>query len=136
MASSTAVARLAGASARQAPALRFAAIHTARAAFATSTRLAPRPSVLASLKNSPQVSRQLVRSYATEGPSATLSPQPKKKPGKIRTTFKWLRRLTYLSVLVVIGGIVYDGYIDRHPDEQFQPDPKKKTLVVLGEHRI
>ncbi|KAH7037903.1 uncharacterized protein B0I36DRAFT_372175 [Microdochium trichocladiopsis] len=129
MASSRAVARLAGASARQIPAMRTSAMPTARAAFATSTRLSPRQPAL---RTSRQISHQLARSYATEGPSATLAPKPKKKPGKIRTTFKWLRRLTYLSVLVVIGGIVYDGYIDRHPDEQFEPDPKKKTLVVLG----
>ena len=43
-----------------------------------------------------------------------------------------MRRLTYLSVLGLVGAVAYDGYKDRHPDEQFIPDPDKKTLVILG----
>lgn len=34
-----------------------------------------------------------------------------------------------------IGGAAYLGYIIyalRTPPEQFQPDPNKKTLVILG----
>ncbi|KXJ94472.1 hypothetical protein Micbo1qcDRAFT_132514 [Microdochium bolleyi] len=133
MASSRAVARLAGASARQLPATRASALSTARAAFATTAKASPRqPVSAASINASRQISRQFTRTYASEGPSATLSPTPKKKPGRIRRTFRFFRRLTYLSVIVIAGGIIYDGYIDRHPDEQFDPDPKKKTLVVLG----
>jgi NADH:ubiquinone reductase (non-electrogenic) len=44
----------------------------------------------------------------------------------------WTWRLTYLSTL---GGVAYLGYgiwVLRHPVEQEEPDPKKKTLVVLG----
>lgn len=70
------------------------------------------------------------RNYASESPSS--SAPPKKKPGKIRTTFKWTRRAVYLSVLLMAGGVLYDGYLDRHPAEQVTPDPKKKTVVVLG----
>ena len=43
-----------------------------------------------------------------------------------------MRRLTYLSVLGLVGAVAYDGYKDRHPDEQYTPDPQKKTLVILG----
>lgn len=46
---------------------------------------------------------------------------------------RWTWRLTYLSVL---GGIAYVGwavYEDRHPEEQVEADPTKKTLVILGE---
>lgn len=35
----------------------------------------------------------------------------------------------------IVGGIVYIGYgiyEDRHPDPQVEPDPAKKTLVILG----
>jgi NADH:ubiquinone reductase (non-electrogenic) len=76
------------------------------------------------------MSRQFARTYADVPPPPP--PSSAKKPGKVRTTFKWLRRLTYLSILAFIGGIAYDGYTDRHPDDQFAPDPNKKTLVVLG----
>ncbi|KAJ1335372.1 NADH:ubiquinone reductase (non-electrogenic) [Microdochium nivale] len=133
MASSRAVARLAGTSARhQLPAVRASALPAARAAFATAARTSPRQPASATINASRQVSRQFTRTYASEGPSATLSPTPKKKPGKIRRTFTWLRRLTYFSVILIAGGIIYDGYIDRNPDEQTEPDPTKKTLVVLG----
>ncbi|KAJ9136672.1 hypothetical protein NKR23_g9669 [Pleurostoma richardsiae] len=59
-------------------------------------------------------------------------PPPKKKPGKIRRTLRWTWRLVYLSVL---GGFAYVGYgvwQDRHPEPQSEPDPSKKTLVILG----
>ncbi|KAI0199689.1 hypothetical protein F4808DRAFT_431746 [Astrocystis sublimbata] len=73
-------------------------------------------------------SRQFARTYAD------IAPQPpkKKKSGKIRTTFRWMWRATYLSLIVGVGAVIYDGYLDRHPDDQFTPDPSKKTLVVLG----
>ncbi|KAI0166408.1 hypothetical protein GGR57DRAFT_25051 [Xylariaceae sp. FL1272] len=64
--------------------------------------------------------------------SDVAAPTPKKKPGRVRTTFKWLWRATYLSLIVAVGAVIYDGYTDRHPDDQFTPDPEKKTLVVLG----
>lgn len=64
------------------------------------------------------------RSYAD-----IVAPKPKRR---IRTTFRWLWRLTYLSA---IGGIVYMGYQIyqlRTPEEQIEADPDKKTLVILG----
>jgi NADH:ubiquinone reductase (non-electrogenic) len=45
---------------------------------------------------------------------------------------RWIWRLTYLSFL---GGLVYVGYRvyeDRHLEPQTEPDPNKKTLVILG----
>jgi NADH:ubiquinone reductase (non-electrogenic) len=56
----------------------------------------------------------------------------KKKTGAFRLFLRWTWRLTYLSAL---GGIVYVGYGIwelRHPIEQDEPDPTKKTLVILG----
>lgn len=57
---------------------------------------------------------------------------PKPKPGKLRRTFRWIWRLTYLSVLGTLGYTAYVIYDDRNPGEQFIPDPSKKTLVILG----
>lgn len=96
--------------------------------FAT-TSYVNRPTLASSAiaTNAPRaVSRQLVRTYANAAPA-------KKKPGKIRTTFKWLWRATYLSLILGVGAVIYDGYLDRHPEEQSAPDPQKKTLVILGE---
>lgn len=57
------------------------------------------------------------------------SPAPKKRSWSL---LRWTWRLTYLSVL---GGLVYIGYgisVNRRPLDQDEPDPSKKTLVVLG----
>jgi len=43
--------------------------------------------------------------------------------------------LTYLSILGGTGYVGYLVYADRHPDEQYEPDPSKKTLVILGRSR-
>lgn len=62
---------------------------------------------------------------------------PKPKPGKLRRTLRWTWRITYLSVGAMVAYSCYVIYDDRHPMEQYQPDPSKKTLVVLGKcHRI
>ncbi|KAH7308087.1 hypothetical protein B0I35DRAFT_361156 [Stachybotrys elegans] len=66
------------------------------------------------------------RCYADE------APKPKPKPGRLRKTLRWTWRLTYLTIggtLAVTGWIVYQ---DRNPEPQFEPDPTKKTLVILG----
>ncbi|KAI1167973.1 hypothetical protein F5B18DRAFT_599581 [Nemania serpens] len=91
--------------------------------FATTSSHATRPVLASSAVLS---SRTLfARAYAAAA-------APKKKPGKVRTTFKWLWRTTYLSLILGVGAVIYDGYLDRNPDEQYAPDPQKKTLVVLG----
>lgn len=73
--------------------------------------------------------RQLRRGYASEA-----APPPPKKP-RFRT-LRWTWRLGYLSA---IAGIVYMGYgvyQDRHPEPQVEPDPTKKTLVILGKFAL
>ena len=45
---------------------------------------------------------------------------------------RWTWRLTYLSAL---GGLAWTGwnvYQSKNPADQQEPDPQKKTLVVLG----
>lgn len=72
--------------------------------------------------------RQFRRGYADE---VAQVPAPK-KPRRFRA-LKWL--LWRLPILTIVGGIAYIGYgiyEDRHPEPQVEPDPTKKTLVILG----
>lgn len=39
----------------------------------------------------------------------------------------------YLSAIAGVAYIGYGIYEDRHPEPQTEPDPTKKTLVILGE---
>ncbi len=99
--------------------------------LSTSSRLFPagptsasaRPSLSPRLILRPGVSRVSWRCYAD-------APAP--KPKRRFRVLRWTWRLTYLSVL---GGVAYVGYgvyLDRHPAPQSEPDPSKKTLVILG----
>ena len=75
----------------------------------------------------PLLQQAFRRSYA-DAPKVELSPKPKKR----FRFFRNLWRVTYLSVLFSVG---YTGYLIwdlRNPAEQVDPDPTKKTLVVLG----
>lgn len=56
-------------------------------------------------------------------------------PTKVRRKrgfFRWTWRFMYLSALGGIGWLSYSIYQLRTPSEQFEPDPSKKTLVILG----
>ena len=64
------------------------------------------------------------RSYAD-----TISPATKRRG---RGFIRWTWRLTYLSAIGGIGWLGYNIYVLRTPQEQFDPDPSKKTLVILG----
>ncbi|KOS21187.1 External alternative NADH-ubiquinone oxidoreductase [Escovopsis weberi] len=88
------------------------------------SRTAARPSVAMKLPATGRVAFR--RAYADEAPGS------KPRPGKIRRTLRFAWRLGYLSALGLIGYTGYTIYQDRHPEEQFQPDPSKKTLVILG----
>ena len=43
-------------------------------------------------------------------------------------------RVTYLSIGGLVGYTGYIIYLDRNPEPQFEQDPSKKTLVILGAH--
>jgi NADH:ubiquinone reductase (non-electrogenic) len=66
------------------------------------------------------------RAYADEAAAAA-------KPPKRRFRFlRWTWRFIYISAL---AGLAYTGYgvwLGKNPPIQDKPDPKKKTLVVLG----
>ena len=66
--------------------------------------------------------RQSIRRASSEVP----------KPKKRFSLLRWTWRATYLSA---IAGLVYIGhgiYVMRNPEDQPEPDPSKKTLVILG----
>lgn len=70
------------------------------------------------------------RSYAS-GITPPPPPPPKKK-STIRGIFRWTWRAIYISTIVGAAYAGYGIYVDKHPPDQLPPDPKKKTLVVLG----
>lgn len=71
-----------------------------------------------------QLQQTFRRSYAD-----AVSPTIKRRG---RGFFRWTWRLTYLSLLGGVGYLTYTIYLLRSPNEQFNPDPSKKTLVILG----
>lgn len=72
--------------------------------------------------------RQTIRQQSTDAPK--LDPKTKKKGFRF---LRWTWRATYLSAIAGVAWVGYGIWDMRHPDDQAQPDPTKKTLVVLGE---
>jgi len=72
------------------------------------------------------------RHYAeNRAPQVTLSPAanpPKRRWGFFRTIW----RITYISVLGSFAYLAYTIYDAGSPQDQMDPDPSKKTLVILG----
>lgn len=105
----------------------FAGANIAAKSFSTASRTsvlraAARPSVASGFNASTRMAFR--RAYADQA--------PKRKPGAIRTTFKWIWRTTYLSIGGLLAYTAWVIYDDRHPQPQFEADPTKKTLVILG----
>ncbi|KAK5200370.1 NADH:ubiquinone oxidoreductase [Exophiala xenobiotica] len=102
---------------------------------ATSFRKA-KPQPLLAPKQSQFLPRPLLqqsfrRTYAENAaPSVKLSPEP--KPKKRFRFFRFIWRVTYLSTFAGLGYIGYQIWELRNPADQDEPDPSKKTLVVLG----
>ena len=71
----------------------------------------------------PNVQRLFRRSYADNA-----TPNVRRRAG----FFRWTWRLIYLSAIGATGYLGYTVYLLRTPHEQFEPDPSKKTLVILG----
>jgi NADH:ubiquinone reductase (non-electrogenic) len=108
------------------PAVSSIGLSTAsRRTFATSSRsflTRAKPTSRAVLDKS-RLQQHFRRSYADIAPA--------KKPRRFRY-FKYLWRLTYLSAIGGTAYLAYGVYDLRHPDDQFEPDPTKKNLVILG----
>ncbi|CAL5871119.1 uncharacterized protein PFLUO_LOCUS5365 [Penicillium psychrofluorescens] len=77
-----------------------------------------------------QPSRMIRRTYADAAPTPTPNPAP--KPKKRFRLLRWSWRLTWLAGIGLTGALGYSIYSLRHPEEQFEVDPDKKTLVILG----
>ncbi|KAK4115302.1 FAD/NAD(P)-binding domain-containing protein [Canariomyces notabilis] len=74
------------------------------------------------------VTQQFRRGFA-DG-DARVPPPPPKKP-RFRK-LRWAWRLGYISAIAGVAYLGYGVYLDRHPEPQVEPDPSKKTLVILG----
>ena len=68
--------------------------------------------------------RSARRTYADAAPA----PKPKKR----FRFFRWMWRLSLLAGIGLTADVAHNIYTLRHPAEQFEPDPTKKTLVILG----
>lgn len=120
MATTAAIRPLAFASKGLQPLSRGFSTTIGRRAFLTRPRAIARPAF-----NKVRLRQSFRRHQSSE------TPKPKPR-GVIRSMLVWSWRGLYLSAL---GGLVYLGYgiwIMRHPIEQMEPDPNKKTLVILG----
>ncbi|KAJ5226208.1 External alternative NADH-ubiquinone oxidoreductase [Penicillium chermesinum] len=78
--------------------------------------------------------RQLrsVQSRVARRGYADAAPSPAPKPKKRFRVLRWAWRLTWMTSLGLAGVLAYSIYDLRHPVDQIEPDPSKKTLVVLG----
>ena len=75
------------------------------------------------------VSRCTRRRYADSArPQQPPAPNPKKR----FRFFRWMFRLTLLGAVGGVAALAYPIYLQRFPVDQIEPDPEKKTLVILG----
>jgi NADH:ubiquinone reductase (non-electrogenic) len=107
----------------------------ARRSFMTSDfARAGRPSSQ-NLRPKSELRHSFRRGYAEQkvgAPVAELAPA--NKPRRFRA-LRWIWRATYLSLLGGVGYLAYTVYDLRHPEDQFEPDPSKQNLVILGEYQ-
>lgn len=75
----------------------------------------------------PLLRQSFRRSYADAAAEPKAAPK-KKRAGVLR----WLWRATYISAIGGLGYVSYGIWDMRNPADQEEPDPSKKTLVVLG----
>lgn len=73
--------------------------------------------------------RSTRRTYAD---AAAPTPTPAPKPKKRFRFLRWTWRLTWMGTVALVGTVAYSIYDTRNPIDQIQPDPSRKTLVVLG----
>lgn len=108
--------------------LQHAARIAGRRAFATQQRpqlATPKLQSPAPLSASPVFRLAFRRAYAD-----SVGPVPPKKKGF--RWFRWLWRATYMAAISGAAYGVYGVYEMRNPPDQPNPDPTKKTLVILG----
>lgn len=77
----------------------------------------------------PLFSRQPTQQLARRSYADAISPVTKRRG---RGFFRWTWRLSYVSAIGGLGWLGYSIWQLRTPREQVDPDPSKKTLVILG----
>ncbi|KAK4504840.1 hypothetical protein PRZ48_002803 [Zasmidium cellare] len=99
--------------------------------FATAQRSFDKTPFQQPLRAGKKLDQQQLRAGFRRGFAEKL---PNKEQVKKRSwgVLRWTWRLTYLSVLGGLGYTAYGIWQNRNPVEQQEPDPSKKTLVVLG----
>lgn len=80
------------------------------------------------------VVQQTFRRPYSDAPTANLAPSP--KPRRRFRFLRWTWRLTYVSAIGFVGWLTYTVWELRNPNDQFDPDPSKKTLVILGDYGL
>ncbi|KAI5811049.1 hypothetical protein DFH27DRAFT_589069 [Peziza echinospora] len=110
-------------------------LNSARRPIATRRLLTPIPR--------PQVSRTANALQPIQRRGITTSEIPrngqngnsgsgKSGKGRIGQILKYAWRATYISTLMGVAYLGWSIFEIRHPTEQAEPDPTKKTLVILG----
>ncbi|KAF8730589.1 hypothetical protein AX14_005430 [Amanita brunnescens Koide BX004] len=99
------------------------AVFLSRSSRSLYTRASPQTQLL---RRQPLPLFKAPRLYA---PSSTLTTATK---SKWRGFLQFLGRATLITLLGSAGLFYYVTYRERHPGPQLPPDPKKKTIVVLG----
>ncbi|KAL5329144.1 hypothetical protein ACEPPN_002654 [Leptodophora sp. 'Broadleaf-Isolate-01'] len=103
--------------------------------FSTATRrsFATAPSTLTRARPTSRILRERSKLHQTSRRAyADIAPVQPVKKAKRFPFFKTLWRLTYLSAIAGTAYLAYGVYDLRHPEDQFEPDPTKKNLVILG----
>jgi len=100
---------------------------TSRRAYSAHPKSALFQSSRATIR--PSFSRQPPQQLARRSYADAMSPVTKRRG---RRFFRWTWRLTYVSAIGGLGWLGYSIWHQRTPHEQFDPDPSKKTLVILG----
>ena len=75
--------------------------------------------------------RQNFRRSFTEDTKSATPAAPVKTPRRFRI-LRWTWRIAYLSLIGGVAYVAYDVYQLRHPEDQFEQDPSKQNLVILG----
>lgn len=84
------------------------------------------------LSQRPIAQSPLYKSFRRTYADLASPPRPKKKAGYIR----WTWRLTKFSFVASVAYLSWTIYDSRTPRDQVEPDPSKKTLVVLGKLNV
>lgn len=83
----------------------------------------------------PTIQSQIFQSKFRRAYASGATPVAKAPKSKFRF-LKYAWRGTYTLAFVGTAWLAYSIYETRFPKEQIEPDPAKKTLVILGKHNL